>query len=1160
MTDKELCPTHIIDDLPSDVDSLAFHKDIGPHQRVASTISEIIRSPEEHGGKMIGLEGSWGAGKTTVVNILRKKLELHDDISLFTFDAWAHEGDPLRRTFLEYLIHHFQKNSWVDKEKWDLVLDRLAHRRRITSTRTVPKTTLLGKFFAISVLVVPLGATLLSNALQDGMTINPQLPVAWQGVIGALLTLAPFMVLIGNVFRVIVERIRKPSAHDKEQQELSNWAFLAGEAITETRQDTVETPEPTSLEFETKFRLLMSDALTRANRQAVIVLDNLDRVDPKDALSMWATLQTFLHGPTSEEMWFKRLWILVPYDPSGLKELWDNHKDGNKQIVSSSFLDKSFQLRFEVPPPVLSNWKEYLIQLVSQAMPVHKIEDQRTIYRVYSRCFLKDGIAPTPRALKLFVNQIGLIHRQWQHEYPLDHVAYYVALCRTGKSIRKELLEGTIPEEDILPILSPGVSESLSGLAFNVHANTGLQLLLSDPVQSALEHGEPDRLAELEMNHGDGFVAVFDDVVERRLADSPGTALASAAHCITQSNVLSKRSPSDTHAVIKMLRLAAEQSVSWLPLSQEVTRGIISLIELVDDAAFTETVCNSLRSSVRAQKDVKASIISGEIEHLISIITAARQRGHESAVSKPFSLPVDTEGWIAIAENLASPATLPFANVFMPVAKAAEIASVLGQAAAGGTFSEPHLNTIRVTLRTSLKCQWTDTTQQIAARLKAGQAATTSEAVVLLKALLELHAHQEEQTEILLKDLVDHGHILHWLHAAVAETNMDWQTHCIVAFLIVRPNGEKTPAVGNSEAGFNNLTDLLAENNEPLARMIVSVLIEYDSIGLLDTVYDARSEVDPLVASCFRIVADSGSPEVLIDADQLVTWWSDCRDLLNDENDTDRFGGVVRDLCERERLPSIIEGNEFESTNSEFYDLVLKNTDSESYLQWCINGLSKLGTDQWNKDLAGEPAALHLLIALIEAGSTISLGVAFQDALVKHAQQILRSETEPNELFVKHHDSILTTLSESTKKRVILEVRDAAIEADGQCSASFFELYGRFLEDQDILTEQSEIVRKLFDPLVRERNLPGMSWLESTLRLNNRILDSYDEDSVNNFRERLKSALETDEPDDDISALVRSIAELAGVSAMKPGSAEAGMDNEDTTPSDQEPPLGDAQE
>ena len=56
---------------------------------------------------------------------------------VFVFDAWAHEGDPLRRSFLEKLICFCKENKLVlNQEEWKDKLDEeLAKRKETTHTR-----------------------------------------------------------------------------------------------------------------------------------------------------------------------------------------------------------------------------------------------------------------------------------------------------------------------------------------------------------------------------------------------------------------------------------------------------------------------------------------------------------------------------------------------------------------------------------------------------------------------------------------------------------------------------------------------------------------------------------------------------------------------------------------------------------------------------------------------------------------------------------------------------------------------------------------------------------------------------------------------------------------------------------------------------------------
>ena len=73
----------------------------GTHEKIATTLYKLIT--KEKGGVTVGLEGVWGSGKSAIISILGRKLKNEKKIHFFTFDAWAHEGDPLRRIFLESL-------------------------------------------------------------------------------------------------------------------------------------------------------------------------------------------------------------------------------------------------------------------------------------------------------------------------------------------------------------------------------------------------------------------------------------------------------------------------------------------------------------------------------------------------------------------------------------------------------------------------------------------------------------------------------------------------------------------------------------------------------------------------------------------------------------------------------------------------------------------------------------------------------------------------------------------------------------------------------------------------------------------------------------------------------------------------------------------------
>ena len=551
---------------------------------------------------------------------MQERLKDESATTFFIFDAWAHERDPLRRSFLESLIRHFQDAEWVDRASWDNVLAQLAKRRKVTTTRTIPKTTPFGKQVLWAALSVPLGTALVAGSLQRGVTIDSSLPVNWLLLIGISLSIAPFFVILLKLLRASTTHSKR-AQHDDTRQDaedanaVSEWALLAGHAITETRQDTTETPEPTSIEFEYEFKRLMRAALPSSKpRRAVLVLDNLDRVAPQDALSMWSTLQTFLQDRSTEaEKWFKKLWIVVPYDKSGLRRLWTVRNADSSEAkgvasdgVAESFIDKSFQIRFEVPPPVLSNWKLYLSLLVREALPAHT-EESHDIYRVFNDQVVKQTRPPTPRELKLYVNQIGVLHRQWEHHFPISHLAYYSALRKnyaTHDDIRAALVTGQVPAPSLAAVLPQRLGANLAGMLFNVRANVGEQLLLGKPIYQALVEKKVDALQNLQRVHQEGFWVVLEDVLGSRVRDLGPETICPALECLGRSSLLRERSDRDVRSAIRAVEEAVRNVKSWSPVTPETVLSIAAGCRMVAGGDLSVHVLDSLR---RTLVDVSAA-------------------------------------------------------------------------------------------------------------------------------------------------------------------------------------------------------------------------------------------------------------------------------------------------------------------------------------------------------------------------------------------------------------------------------------------------------------------------------------------------------------------------------------------------------------------------
>jgi hypothetical protein len=271
------CPTNLIPDAPSTDDVF------GSHRAIADAIERLIRA--EPGGISIALEGKRGAGKTTIINSMARRFEEAQDFAFVVFDAWAHQGDPLRRAFLESVILELQRRGWVDKAHWDEEREVMARRREVTTTRNIPSLSAWGKRLLLSLFLVPFGLSLFTDSLRRSVTfaLSPDLPFATAFAVevslGILLSLAPAIAYL------FAARGRWSGSEDQRNEGAHVlWVFF-NKTSPEVRTEVQRSPTLTSIEFEQTFARLVEEAFTDGSRRGlVLALDNLDRVSGRDAL------------------------------------------------------------------------------------------------------------------------------------------------------------------------------------------------------------------------------------------------------------------------------------------------------------------------------------------------------------------------------------------------------------------------------------------------------------------------------------------------------------------------------------------------------------------------------------------------------------------------------------------------------------------------------------------------------------------------------------------------------------------------------------------------------------------------------------------------------------------------------------------------------------
>ncbi|MEF9438670.1 MAG: KAP family NTPase, partial [Candidatus Mariimomonas ferrooxydans] len=202
----------------------------------------------------IGLFGKWGTGKTTIVNALKRKLH-GSEIAAITIDAWKHEGDALRRTFLQDTIIQLQEKQ--DEKQYLSKEVKLSENLRVPISRTFRSEII--NYSLIWHLVIALAVLIVV-----GILIN----IFSSGNLGTYISTVSGGGLIAGILIWLLQQ------------------SVTTETVT-TTTDRFQDPQ----EFESEFKAIIGEVVAG---KLLVIIDNLDRVSCDKAIELLSTIKTFL--------------------------------------------------------------------------------------------------------------------------------------------------------------------------------------------------------------------------------------------------------------------------------------------------------------------------------------------------------------------------------------------------------------------------------------------------------------------------------------------------------------------------------------------------------------------------------------------------------------------------------------------------------------------------------------------------------------------------------------------------------------------------------------------------------------------------------------------------------------------------------------------------
>ena len=272
----------------------------------------------------IGVFGSWGTGKSTILNLIEDKIqsETNNDFIIIKFDAWLYQGfDDARASLLEVITLEIAK----------LVQDNESLFKKTKKiSKRINKLRLFGLFTE--------GAALAAGVPMFGMASKA-------------------IEAVGNGFN---------GQANEEDAEAVNKFIESGQEGTKDflNEEALSAPkEIAALKTE------LEELLTEFNKKVIVFVDNLDRCLPKQTIQTLESLRLFL--------FMKNTAFVIAADEDMVRHAVKEHFNGIDEKHVTDYLDKLIQFPVKVPKISTREVRAYLFLLYASIHPIYGQQQEK---------------------------------------------------------------------------------------------------------------------------------------------------------------------------------------------------------------------------------------------------------------------------------------------------------------------------------------------------------------------------------------------------------------------------------------------------------------------------------------------------------------------------------------------------------------------------------------------------------------------------------------------------------------------------------------------------------------------------------------------------------------------------------------------------------------
>ena len=290
----------------------------------ADNLTNLIQQAPKEQVFTIGLFGSWGSGKSSIIETSKKSLTCSEDVKVkfITYDAWKYANDSFRRMFLLRIQQELKQGQTEVMQRF----------YQSESAETEPKTYVSTNYLGILCLAL-LALLIIINCLP--ISFEMKVPI-FTGIslLGVLIT------IFGGIFQKLKIQINKPIVFAPEQfegcfRDMISKALKKRNIVNKAYTKIVDYVE------------VGECSLTNLD-QLVLVIDNIDRCSSSQAYNLLTDIKTFL----CDEKF--NLVFVIPVDDEALRKhiLNFTHSENTDECArdKEEFLRKFFNVTLRIKP------------------------------------------------------------------------------------------------------------------------------------------------------------------------------------------------------------------------------------------------------------------------------------------------------------------------------------------------------------------------------------------------------------------------------------------------------------------------------------------------------------------------------------------------------------------------------------------------------------------------------------------------------------------------------------------------------------------------------------------------------------------------------------------------------------------------------------------